>query len=96
MLSYKAKLQLSVQITKQGKRFIAWAPAFDLSTSGRTVKEAQLRFGEASQIFVDELIEAGTLNEVLSELGWKKSQQSWVPPKVVKEQIMNVTIPVMA
>lgn len=95
MLPYKAKLQLSVQITKQGKRFVAWASAFDLSTSGRTVKEAQLRFEEASQIFIDELIEAGTLNEVLSELGWKKSQQSWVAPKVVKEQTMNVTIPAM-
>lgn len=95
MPSYKVKLQLSVQITKQGKRFVAWTPAFDLSTSGRTVKEAQLRFEEASQLFVDELIEAGTLDEVLSDLGWKRSQRSWVPPKVVKEKIFNVTVPAM-
>ena len=95
MLPYKAKLKLSIRITKQGKRFVAWAPAFDLSTSGRTVKEAQHRFEEASQLFIDELIEAGTLDEVLSGLGWKKSQQSWVAPKVVKEQTMNVTVPAM-
>lgn len=95
MSPYKVKLQLSVQITKQGKRFIAWASSFDLSTSGRTVKEAQHRFEEASQLFVDELIEAGTLEEVLSDLGWKKSQRSWVPPKVVKEEMMNVTVPAM-
>lgn len=95
MSSFKVKLQLSVQITKQGKRFIAWAPAFDLSTSGRTIKEARRRFEEAAQLFVDELIEAGTLNEVLSDLGWKKTQQSWLPPKIVKEHTMNVTVPAM-
>lgn len=95
MSKLQIQLQLSVQITKQGKRFVAWAPAFDLSTSGRTAKEAQRRFEEASQLFVDELIEAGTLDEVLSDLGWKKSQRSWVPPKIVKEEMMNVTVPAM-
>ena len=96
MKSLMTKFQLSVQITKQGKRFIAWAPAFDLSTSGRTIKEAQQRFDEAVQLFIDELIEANTLDAVLSELGWKKSQRSWVQPKIVKEQMINITVPIMA
>ena len=59
-------LKLPVQITKQGKQFIAWAPALDLSTFGRSVAEAQRCFHEAVDIFVEELVEAGTVNRVLT------------------------------
>ena len=89
-------IKLPVQITKQGKRFIAWTPVLDLSTSGRTIKEAQRRFGEAVRLFMEELIEAGTTEQVLSELGWKRVQRSWEPPKVVKHQTVNVSVPMMA
>lgn len=96
MSRYQVQLKLSVQITKQGKRFIAWTPDLDLSTSGRTLVEAKKRFAEAVHIFVEELIEAGTVDDVLSSLGWTKSQRAWMPPKVIKEQTLNVTVPAMA
>src|SRR3989344_2478892 len=82
MSPYQVQLKLPVQITKQGKRFVAWTPVLDLSTSGRTVIEAKKRFAEAVRLFIEELIEAGTVDEVLLSLGWTRSQQSWSPPRV--------------
>ena len=96
MSPYQVQLKLSVQITKQGGRFVAWTPVLDLSTSGRTETEAKKRFAEAVQIFIEELVEAGTVDEVLRGLGWTKSQQSWMPPRVIKEQTLSVTVPAMA
>src|SRR3989344_2725929 len=68
MSPYQVQLKLSMQITKQGRRFVAWTPALDLSTSGRSGAEAKKRFAEAVQIFIEELIEAGTVDEVLRGL----------------------------
>lgn len=63
------ELSLPVSVLKEGKYFIAYSPALDLSTSGKSFTEAKNRFGEAVQIFFEELLEKGTLNEVLVELG---------------------------
>lgn len=66
--------KLPVTITKQGKRFVAYSPVLDISTSGKSVKDAQKKFGELVNIFIEEIVEAGTLHNVLAELGWKKVQ----------------------
>ena len=42
---------LTVNFLREGKRFIAYSPALDLSTSGKTYEEARQRFQEAAQLF---------------------------------------------
>lgn len=91
-LSYK----LPVLITKQNKRFVAYTPALDISTSGKSEKEAKKRFVELAHIFLEEIITAGTVAEVLSELGWNKLQKQWIPPKVVSAQSIGLRVPVLA
>ena len=93
MKKYDIGLKLRVQITKEKSLYVAWAPALDLSTSGSSEKEAQRRFEEAVSLFLEELVEAGTVNEVLTSLGWKKENKSWEPPKIVKQQTLKVNIP---
>ena len=39
-------VKLPVSIIKEGKKFIAYSPALDLSTSGKTYNEARRRFAE--------------------------------------------------
>ena len=96
MKKYDLGLKLKVQITKQKGQYIAWTPSLDLSTSGRSEKEVQRRFEEAVSLFLEELVEAGTINEVLTSLGWKKELKSWAPPKIVKQQTVRVNIPLAA
>jgi hypothetical protein len=94
--SASIKLSLGVQIMKQGKRFVAYTPALDLSTSGRTLKEAQKRFGEAVNLFFEEIIEQGTVDRVLKDLGWQKERHQWQPPQVVSQSDVSLKVPVFA
>ncbi len=87
---------LPVLITKQNKRFVAYTPVLDISTAGKTEKEVKSRFIELVNIFLEEIILAGTVNDVLSELGWRKEQKKWLPPQVVSSKSIGLRMPVFA
>ena len=95
------KANLVVNILRQGKRYIAHAPALDISTSGKSPAEARKRFAELVPVFFEELEEGGTTKEVLTELGWKHESSvskksataGWRPPEVKSER-MQVRIPI--
>lgn len=96
MLNNKFLFKLPVIITKQNRRFVAYTPALDISTSGKTEKEVKSRFIELVNLFLEEIIEANTVDDILSELGWKKVQKTWVPPKVIASPYINMRIPALA
>jgi predicted RNase H-like HicB family nuclease len=98
MNNVEFKASLGVGLSKQGSRYVAYSPALDISTSGKTEAEAKKRFSELVPLFFEELVDAGTLDEVLSELGWKKEgtkKAGWRPPHIKNEQV-QVRIPVAA
>lgn len=86
-------VKLSVFIFREGKRFIAYTPSLDLSTSGKTFKETQKRFEEAVQILFEELEAKGTREEVLSNLGWRKVERRWQSPVTIAHEMREVKIP---
>ena len=81
-------------VLKEGKRFVAYTPALDISTSGKTLQQAQKRFAELAMLFLEELVEMGTVNQVLSGLGWQKLNQQWTPPVVVSNDMQDIKIAV--
>lgn len=87
-------VNVPVMIMKEGKQYVAYTPAFDLSTSGRTLSQAKERFNEAVQIFVEELDEMGTLDRVLKDLGWTKAKKTWQAPRLVSHASERVRFPV--
>ncbi len=89
------KASLPVTFLREGDQFIAYSPALDLSTSGTTFEQVKTRFSEIVQIFFEECLSMGTLEDVLLELGWKKGNDKWNPPIVVAQdtQMFNVPIP---
>ncbi|MEK7185421.1 MAG: hypothetical protein AAB726_02255 [Patescibacteria group bacterium] len=72
MLNNKLFFNLPVVITKQNKHFVAYTPALDISTSGKSEKDVKKRFVELVNIFLEEIIEKKTVDGVLYELGWEK------------------------
>ena len=92
-------MNLQVQFLKHGKRVIAYSPALDISTVGKSQAEAKKRFGELTHIFLKEIIDAGTDGDVLSELGWSRGRHnknvSWQPP-AVRSTFVGVRVPVFA
>lgn len=78
---------------KEAKTFVAYSPALDLSTVGKTSEEAMARFQEAANIFFEEIIEKGTVGEALGDLGWRKINREYFPPLIVSHQTENFSIP---
>lgn len=87
------KLQLQVSFLKEGKRFVAYSPALDLSTSGKNLKEAKKHFEEIVDIFLEELVKMGTLEEVLLNLGWQKKDNNFIPPMIISQEMQSFNIP---
>lgn len=88
------KIDVPVSYFKEGKAFVAYTPALDLSSSGKNLKEAEKNIKEAIIIFMEELISHNTTEEVLSALGWKKVMKTreWMPPIFVSHGILPVTV----
>ncbi len=94
MRKFDLVFNLSVTFLREKKRYIAYAPALDLSTSGKSYKEAKKRFEEASVLFFEELVRTNRLAEVLEDLGWEKTKREWRPPVVIAQNAETVRIPV--
>ncbi len=71
MKNIKLEFNLPISIIKEGKSYIAYTPALDLSTSAENYEQAKKRFSEIVNIFFEEIIKKGTLENVLGDLGWK-------------------------
>ena len=90
----KASLKISLPITifKEGKSYVAYSPALDLSTSAPTYSKVQKRFSEAVELFFEELVSMGTVDTVLTDLGWQKVKANWQPPTVVSNYVQPMNL----
>lgn len=86
-------IRVPVSVFREGKRFVAYSPVLDLSTSGKTLPEVRRRFAEAVEIFFEELDDLGTTDEVLANLGWERVKRSWKPPLPVSHNIEDFRVP---
>jgi predicted RNase H-like HicB family nuclease len=95
-MKHPISYSLPVTIFREGDAFVAYTPALDLSSAGKTEADARRMFGEAVEALFEELSEMGTLDGVLGDLGWKKMKRGFEPPKVVDHSLMSVQIPAVA
>ncbi len=86
-------LNLPVSFIRESNQFVAYTPALDLSTSGATLEDVKKNFTEAVELFFEEIIAMGTLEDVLLDLGWKKQEHSFTPPVVVSQGMESVRFP---
>jgi predicted RNase H-like HicB family nuclease len=92
----KRAVSLPVFIIKEGKYFVAYTPALDFAATGNSIESAKKSFSEAINIFLDEIEEKGTLEEVLQEFGWQKIENTLQPPEVVSQTKEIIKIPPFA
>ena len=98
MARNRISAKLHVEIFKEGKQFIAYCPALDISTSAESLAEVRKMFAEMVDIFLQEVIKMGTLEEVLLQSGWRKVSRPklhWEPPRrqFITELQQEVSIP---
>ena len=71
------KLNFRIEIFKEGRQFVAVAPELNVSSFADTSEEAKSALREAVELFLEECKRMGTLDEVLSEAGFKSEDKSW-------------------
>jgi predicted RNase H-like HicB family nuclease len=82
---------LGLVLIKEGDTFVAYIPALDLSTHGESEKDAIKAAEEVANIFLAELTNMGTFEDVLLDLGWQKKKKAqpsttpfqFIPPEVI-------------
>lgn len=74
-------IRLPVLMLKERRTYIAYTPALDFSASGSTAAKAKTNFTIALRLFLEELLERGTLPQVLKDMGWSKHERQWQPPQ---------------
>jgi predicted RNase H-like HicB family nuclease len=65
------KLQLTIEVWKKGRWFLAKTPELDFISQGKTVEGAKKNLSEVIKIQFKEMTEMGTLEEYLSECGFE-------------------------
>ena len=85
---------IPVLFFEEGNKIVAYSPALDISSCGDTEEHARSRFAELVSIFLEELKEMGTLNDVLEECGWRRvsTKRTWSPPvyKQTKNELIKI------
>lgn len=79
-------IQIPVSIFRERKHYIAYTAVLDLSTTGKNYEEVVRRFHEVVTIFLEELVKKGTIEEVLTNLGWSKIKHQWTPPTLISQE----------
>jgi len=87
------KVVVDVLVGKQDDYFIAYCPALELSSYGKTENQARKNFEVELEIFLEETEKKGSLEKLLLKLGWCLKQTpspSYIPPKMP-----NYSIPII-
>jgi predicted RNase H-like HicB family nuclease len=84
-------LPLKIEVFKEGDAFVAVSPELNVSSFGDTVEEARESLREAVDAFIEECREMGTLEEVLEEAGFSRTDGNWQPRRPVFEDKLSVS-----
>ena len=76
--------------------YVAYATELDVSSCGKTAREAQKNLHEAVEIFLEETAKMGTIDDILAESGFIKEKSDhkirWQPPKIISTGKERVAI----
>jgi predicted RNase H-like HicB family nuclease len=85
-------LNIKMEIFKEDDSYVALCPSLNVSSFGETMEEAKASLVEAVEAFVEECAEMGTLEEILEESGYVRTDQDWLPRQAVSEE--RVALPI--
>jgi predicted RNase H-like HicB family nuclease len=86
------EISFTSQVWKEGKMYVSHAKELDVSSCGRTIKEAKKNLIEAVECFLETACEMGTLEEILEEAGFVKKGKAWKAPDILSMEKTRVAI----
>ncbi len=85
-------ISVRVEIFKEGDIYVALSPELNVSSFGDTIEDARKSVKEAIEAFIEECERMGTLEDVLEESGFSKTNDSWVSRRPVSEEALAFAI----
>jgi len=80
-------------VFEEGNAFVSYCPKLDVSSCGKDVEEARANLKTAVRLLLEEAAKMGTLEEILDEAGYKRSDgEAYRPPRLVATEAMTVTL----
>ena len=75
------KIEFDGVIFREGNAYVSYSPKLDVSSCGDTVEEARRNLLTAVRLFLEEAERMGTLEEILAESGYIKTEAGrWETP----------------
>jgi len=85
-------ISVRIEIFKEGDLYTALSPELNVSSFGETIEDAKNSFKEAVEAFIEGCQEMGTLEEVLEESGFSKTDNSWKSRKPLAEEDLALAV----
>ncbi len=85
-------LNIKVEIFREEDLYVALCPSLNVSSYGESVEEAKKSLIEAVEAFIEECVNMDTLEDVLEESGFIKTNQIWQPRQAIKEESFALAI----
>lgn len=93
---FKVEADLRVSVKREDGCIIVYCPELELSSYGETIEDAMKNFTEVLEIFFEDIIKRGTIEDVLRECGWHKVSSKpiphWVPPAFIAEKKIPLAV----
>jgi predicted RNase H-like HicB family nuclease len=86
-------IQVTTQIVKEGRTYIAYSPELDLSSCGGSKEKALANLKTAVRLFLEEAGKMGTLDQILEEAGYLRRHGRLEAPKFISMQRVSVSVP---
>ena len=84
-------LPLKIEIFKEDDVFVAISPQLNISSFGDSVEDARASLKEAIAAFIEECTAMGTLDEILEESGFSRTNEDWEARRPVLEDRISVS-----
>lgn len=76
-------ITFTVQIFREGKMFVSYAPEFEVSSCGYTLEEAKKNLKDAVTGFLETARDIGTLQSILEEAGYTYKNKHWLDQELL-------------
>ena len=86
------KIFARVEIFREGDAFVALSPDLNVSSFGKTAEEAKNSIKEAIEAFVEECERMGTLEDVMEESGFSRTDDSWHSRELIEEENLAIAL----
>lgn len=77
------EIAYTVHTFREGGNYVAYVPELDVSSCGATVDDARRNIRDAVRGFLETSAEMGTLDQILTEAGYKLTSGGWEAPEFV-------------